>query len=164
MLSMRRLSLLLALAFAACGEDAKPHESGSHDDHNHAPKYGGRLVELGAHEFQIELLLYPDEGQLEAYLWDGHVEIPVPTAMKTMRIEGKAGGKDFTIELAQAKNPYAKEAEGKASKFSGVHAALKGCNAFTGTLVEVSLADKTFKAVAFEYTESSDHEHDHEHG
>jgi len=166
---MRGFSLLLALAFVACGHDHEhgdDHSQVSHDDHNHAPKYGGRLVELGAHEFQIELLLYPEAGKLEAYLWDGHVEVPIPCAMESIRIEGEANSKPFSIALIQAPSPYGKPIEGKSTKFAAQSDALKGVKAFSGKLTEVSLADKTFTAVAFEYTEDA-HDHDlcdHDHG
>ena len=168
MLAMRAYPFLLALALAACGENpdvADQHPNG-HGNHDHAPKYDGRLVELGDHEFQVELRHYPDEGKLEAYMWDGHVEVPVPCAMKSIRIEGEAGSNAFSIELKPVKIRYAKAVEGKSTKFSGQHDALKGAKSFTGKLVEVSLADKTFTAVAFEYTEKDDHDHgdhDHEH-
>lgn len=163
---MRGLMLLLALVVVACGGDSEHGEDHSHvgnEAHNHAPKYGGRLVELGDHEFQVELLIYPDEGKLEAYMFDGHVEVPIPCAMESIKIEGEAGATSFTIELKQAPPLYGKPMKGKSTKFSGQHDALKGVLGFKGKLVEVTLADKTFSAVAFEYTEDAhDHDHDHE--
>ena len=161
---MRGLTLLLTLALVACGGDSEHGEDHSHvghEGHNHAPKYGGRLVELGDHEFQVELLLYSNEGKLEAYMWDGHVEVPIPCAMTSIKIEGEADAKSFTIELQQAPPLYGKPIKGKSTKFSGQHDALKGALGFKGKLVEVTLADKTFSAVAFEYTEDA-HDHDHE--
>jgi len=176
---MRALPFLLVVALVACDHEHGHGEDHSHLNmdahaHAHAPKYGGRLVELGAHEFQVELLLYPEDGKLEAYMWDGHVEVPVPCAMKSLRIEGKSGAESFTVELLPAKNPYGDETPGKSTIFSGQHDALKGAHAFDGKLVEITLADKTFSGVAFEYTElgahdhghdeNDDHEHVHEHG
>lgn len=160
---MRGLIVALALALVACGHD---HEDGMHEhgdqNHNHAPKYGGRLVELGEHEFQVELLHYPEDGRLEAYLWDGHVEVPVPTTQKGMQIKVSVGDMMIVVELAPATNPYAKEAEGKTAKFEGQHDKLKGLGEFEGELIEVSLADKTFKSIAFVYgAEPHDHDHDH---
>jgi len=169
MLVMRAYPFLLALALVACGENRDVAQHG-HGGHDHAPKYGGRLVELGDHEFQVELLLYPDDGKLEAYMWDGHVEVPIPCAMESILIEGEAGAQSFTIGLTQAPPLLGKPMKGKSTKFAGQLDALKGVVAFKGTLVEIKLADKIFTAVAFEYTEKAhdhdhgDHDHDHEHG
>ena len=80
MANMRGIAFLLVLV--ACG-----YEHGSHDDHNHAPPHGGRLVELGDHEFQVELVHSAEEGTLDAHLWDGHAEVPVPTTQKLLQVK-----------------------------------------------------------------------------
>ncbi|MHC4955341.1 MAG: hypothetical protein ACYTGZ_15925 [Planctomycetota bacterium] len=161
------LACAIAAALVAC---EKPHDHGEHEHldtgHDHAPKYGGRLVELGEHEFQVELVHHADTGMLDAYIWDGHVEVPVPCAMTALQVRASVGDKDVTVVLGQAKNLYAEETDGKASKFSGQHDALKGAKDFDGELVEVTVADKSFSNVAFHYHaegEVHDHEHDHEH-
>lgn len=171
---MRGLLLLTSVVFLACGKHDHDHgEDHSHLDtpatgHAHSASYGGRLVEVGDHEFQVELLLYPEEGRLEAYTFDGCAEKPVACAMKSITVEGEADGKKFTVELQPAASLYAKQADGKATKFSGTHESLKGLKGFKGTLANLTLADKSFDAVAFEYAEKPEGheacEHDHEHG
>ena len=47
---MRYLILISVLTLVACGgEHSHDHSAEAHDDHGHAPKYGGSLVELGEH-------------------------------------------------------------------------------------------------------------------
>jgi len=158
---MRLLSLGVFVALVACGQEHS-HEP-AHDDHNHAPKYGGQLVELGAHEFQVELLLYPETGALEAYLWDGHVERAVPSAMTSLTVRVGLGEEQASIELKPAANPYAQDKAGEATKFRGQSDLLKNLEHFEGVLAEVAVAGKSFKDVAFHYHPGSDHEHGHEH-
>ena len=182
---MRGMTLLLALALVACGDNhGDDHEHGdehgdSHEHredqahletgHAHTANYGGRLVELGDHEFQVELLLYPEEGRLEAYTFDGCAEKPVACAMQSITVQGEADGEAFTVELQPQANIYAKQTEGKATKFSGTHEQLKGLKGFKGTIAKLVLVDRTFESIAFEYTEkpagheACEHDHDHEH-
>ncbi|MEM8883115.1 MAG: hypothetical protein AAGD14_03510 [Planctomycetota bacterium] len=172
---MRTLPLLLALLFVGCDHHGHDHHHDhDHDDehghdhdgekhgHAHAPKYGGQLIELGKHEFQVELLAYPETGELEAYLFDGCVERPVPSAMKTLAVELKLGDETVRVELTHDSMPSLVEPEGKSSKFRGQHDKLKRQDHFDGKLVEVTLAGKSFKDVPFHY-HVGDHDHDHEH-
>ena len=143
---------VLLLFLAACGR-----ENAAHDSHNHAPRYGGQLVELGAHEFQVELLLDPETGILAAYLWDGHVERPVPSAMPSMTIRAKVGTEVFSIELKPVANPYSSEGTGKATNFKGQSDRLKRAARFDGALVAVSIAGKTFAEQPFQYRTEGAH-------
>jgi len=159
MVNMRGIALLLGLVLVACGHD---HDHESHDDHNHSPPFGGRLVELGDHEFQVELVHSAEEGTLDAHLFDGHVEVPVPTTQKLLQVKVAVGDMMVVVDLKPVANPYTKEEAGKASNFSGQHDKLKGLEEFEGALIELELAGKTFKNVAFVYHADGDH-HDHDH-
>ena len=163
---MRYLVLISVLTLVACGgEHSHDHAAEAHDDHGHAPKYGGSLVELGEHEFQVELLLYPETGTLEAYIWDGCVERAIPSPMKSMTVKIKVLDTDMPIVLKPAENPYAEDKPGEATKFKGQSDRLVMVEHFDGTLAEVTLAGKSFKDVAFHYHPGAGHdcEHDHEH-
>jgi hypothetical protein len=166
---MRRIAWMTALALVACGEQDEDHghdHAAQVDHHNHAPKYGGQLIELGEHEFQVELLLYPESGKVEAYLWDGHVERAVPSAMTSMTVRAAVGGETIDVELKPAANPYADDEEGKSSKFAGQSDALKNLEHFDGELAKVTIAGKTFGAIDFHYHPGTgpDHDPDHEDG
>ncbi|MHC4849541.1 MAG: hypothetical protein ACYTEG_13940 [Planctomycetota bacterium] len=158
---MRLLSLGVFVALVACGQEHS-HEP-THNDHNHTSKYGGQLIELGAHEFQVDMLLYPESGALEAYLFDGHAERAVPSTMKSITVRVNVGEEQASIELKPAANPYSKDKAGEASKFRGQSDLLKNVEHFEGVLVEVAVAGKSFKDVAFHYHPGSGHDHDHEH-
>ena len=147
---MRLLALLAAFALVACGEHDHEHDHAAHDDHNHAPKYDGQLVELGDHEFQVELLLEPESGKLVAYLWDGHVERAVPATMKSLTVHATVGDEKVTLELTPVANPYGDEA-GKSSEYAGQSDKLKKIDHFDGELAAIEIAGKRFEAVAFRY-------------
>lgn len=152
---MRALALLAGFALVACHEHA-----GGHD---HAPRYGGRLVELGDHEFQVEFLLHPETGKLAAYLWDGHVERAVPAAMASMTVHATVGGETVAVELKPVENAYAKGEAGKSSEYEGFSEKLRGVEEFEGRLASITLAQKTFENVAFHYHPPGGGDHDHDH-
>jgi len=149
------------LALVACGEphDHSDHGHAAEKGHNHAAPYGGALVELGDHEFQVNLLLDAESGKLEAYLFDGHAEHAVPSAMTSLTVRATVDGKSVTIVLQPVANPYADDEQGKSSKFAGQSDALKKLEEFEGELESVTIAGKTFEAVAFHYHPDQGHDH-----
>ena len=172
---MKFLSLLALGLITACGnsadddhsdQDHSGHDHSSHDHsgHNHAAPMGGKLIELGAHEFQVEVVHYPETGVLEAYVWDGHAAREVPIAMKTITVSAKIGDATATIQLTGEVNLYGKAVEGKWSKFKGQHDSLKKMDHFDGTLGKMTIAGKSFEAASFHYHAGGDSgEHDQEH-
>jgi hypothetical protein len=161
---VRFFSIFAIGLLAACGEhDDHGHLDMGHD-HAHAPRMGGHLIELGDHEFQVEIVLYPETGTLEAYVWDGHVEHDVPVAMKSLAVHATVGDTSHEIVLHGDANLYGKNAEGKWSKFKGQHDSLKKVDHFDGALAEMTIAGKTFPAAVFHYhLGGNSGEHDHEH-
>lgn len=158
---MRFLGVLAIGLIAACSESAD-------HSHSHAPPMGGHLIELGDHEFQVEILLYPESGILEAYIWDGHAERDVRIAMKSLTVHVSVGDRSTAISLTGEANIYGKSVESKWSKFTGQHDSLKKIDHLEGTLDEITIAGKTFHNTAFHYHlgghsggHSGDHDHEH---
>jgi hypothetical protein len=138
--------------------------SDDHAGHDHAPPMGGHLIELGDHEFQVELVLYPETGALEAYVWDGHAERDVPIAMKTLTVNVSVGETSTAIVLNGEANLYGKSADAEWSKYKGQHDSLKKTDHLEGTLGEITIAGKKFASTAFHYhLGEAPGEHDHEH-
>jgi len=157
---MRALGLALVFAVAGCGEPDHEHGHG-HEHHAHTSNYGGDLVELGDHEFQVDLLLDGEAGKLTAYLFDGHAERAVPAAMESFTIHAQLGGEEVAIEMKRVANPLVGIDDGKSSQYAGGSEKLKGLETFDGRIASITLAGKTFTDVAFHY--EPDHAHDHEH-
>lgn len=151
----RWTAFLLAAAMAACGEHDHDHghdhghdhdhDHADHDDHAHPPKYGGHLVEIGDHLFQVELLL--DGGTLTAYVWDGHVENPV--RLKMARFPVAVNG--TTYELAPVADPLTGETVGDTSRFAVAAAGLKELAELEGTVGPLEIGGRTFEATAFRF-------------
>ena len=84
------VAFLLAFAVAGCGgehdHDDHDHdheaEHEGHDDehHHHVAPGGGLLVELGAHEGNVQFLFDEEKGELTARLWGPHAEQPAAGA------------------------------------------------------------------------------------
>ena len=95
----------LALLFVGCGDkDADKAGDGAkdpeaHDDHAHAAKHGGTLLELGAHEGFLEVKLDHDTGTVTIWSYLGEElketklgDVPVlnfKAADKPMQLKGK---------------------------------------------------------------------------
>ena len=153
---IRSLMILipLALVFVGCGGDAdKTGDNGkepeSPDEHAHAAKHGGTLLEVGAHVGFLEVKLDHDKGQVTvwAYLGEKLTDAKLGDAP---RLNFKAGDKPMQLKgTANADGSWV---------FSD--AALKGEP--EGARFRVVLGGKTYSP---EWAHTPAHEgHDHEEG
>ncbi|MHC4819962.1 MAG: hypothetical protein ACYTF8_18125 [Planctomycetota bacterium] len=120
--------LLAALLLAACGdagpvEPLVPKPEPAAARHQHQPQRGGRLVEIGAHVAQVEIVHDREAGTLAAYIMDGHASRAVLTG----------------------------ETVGDTSRFEIRAGLLERIRGFTGVLVELSVFDRVFRDVSFTY-------------
>ena len=65
---------LALLSGAGCGDHDHDHGSAARGGHKHGSKQGGVAVELGEHQYQLDVLHDPAEGALNAWVMDGHME------------------------------------------------------------------------------------------
>ena len=81
--------------------------------HHHTAPHGGRLIELGSHQYNLELV-YPDGEMMTVYALGPHASQPVMLAAEDIELElDLEGGEEREIELT-AVDPV----DGKASKFT----------------------------------------------
>lgn len=157
---------LTALTFAGCqggGGDYKAAtpadvehaaEVEAHEEehgHVHAAPHGGHLVELGDHQYNLEVL-YPDgDGNLSLYVLDAHAENPVMVAASDIEFEvDGADGNETELELT-AVEPQ----DGKASQFTAPASALGDVKDVEGLHAHAHVTiDGT------EYTGGLDHDHE----
>lgn len=84
------LAFLAALALTACGDK---HEHGDeHDDHAHAAKNGGLLVETSGHDMHFEVKHDDDAGLIQVWIYDGEMQ-PIETAAPSIQLAKDSGGK-----------------------------------------------------------------------
>lgn len=163
----RTLSLLIALLCVACGDSdrdivpplgkakgepaSEPEPAEDTSKHNHQPLRGGRLVEIGKHVAQVEIVHDAAAGTLNAYVMDGHASRAVRLPAKALRVRIEVAGEEFTFDLKPVADALTGETAGDTSRFE-VRADLLGrIRDFRGVIVELNVFDRVFRDIAFTY-------------
>jgi len=105
--------------------------SHGHGHHAHEAPRGGVLVELGAHQGHLELLLAPARGSLTAHVLDAHAQSAIPLQAPVLVVEIRLLGEDswHGLALAPGENGGGEDAAGHSSVFSGAFPMLLGVDA-----------------------------------
>ncbi|MCW5558079.1 MAG: hypothetical protein KIT22_09660 [Verrucomicrobiae bacterium] len=150
-------AIVLGIALAClgpwgCGDSDHPHAEDSHaaGGHAHEPKYGGKLIELGEHEGNVELVLDPAAGKLTLYVLDAHAENFVRLPLETISVTAEATDGPKTLVLKPVANPVTGETPGNTSQFEGVEEWLKTSPKLTGRIPELPVKSKTYRDIAFQ--------------
>jgi len=138
--------LIAGLFLGACGDKAAESEGGAekheeHDEHAHAAKHGGDLLELGAHDGFLEVLLDHANGTVTIWPYLGE-------EMKDVKLS-----KDPVLNFKSSNGPIQVTAELTAGKWVFTHEALKGEP--EGARFRIEMAGK-------KYNPTFDHAHDHD--
>ena len=166
-LSVFMLFLGLTLGTAGCGKgDSHAHSHGA-EGHAHQPKNGGVLVELGNHEFNLEILVEPDSGRFIVWVLDAHAENYVRLPDKEFEVYAIVGDEERLLTLAAVENKATGEVVGNTSQFSAQADWLKTTTTFSARLGEFSIRGNSFADLTFHYphgTMATDSDHDgHDH-
>ena len=125
--------------------------------HHHTAPHGGDLIELGPHQYNLELV-YPDGDMMTVYTLGPHASEPVMVAAEDIELElDLEGGEEKEVELT-AVDPV----DGKASKFTAPASEFGGAKTL-GDIeahVHVTIEGEKFDG-ALDHT-GHDHGHDHE--
>ena len=157
MTSLSRTPILATLLCAACGEDIVPplveHEPAEKAvKHSHQPLRGGRLIEIGAHVAQVEIVHDAAAGTLAAYVMDGHASRAVRLPAKSLRVRIEVGGEEFAFELKPVADALTGETVGDTSHFETSADLLGRISGFRGVIVELRVFDRVFRDVTFTYS------------
>jgi hypothetical protein len=116
--------------------------------HAHRPLMGGELVELGEHQFNLELKFDAARGMLQAWVLDGHAENFVRVSMASFDIQ-EAGGQGRTVTLHATANGMTGETAGDTSAFEGEAAWLREFKHFDGVIKAVRVRGVDFRDIRF---------------
>ncbi len=164
---MIRICLLLAFAFGFAGCSRHDHDHG-HDHHGHAhtAPHGGTLVEIGEHQFNVELIFDATSGKLTAWLLDAHAEHFVRSAAPQLEIVTRTAGEARTLALLPVANSATGETVGDTSQFEATADWLRGLPALAGEFRQLNFRGAVFSNVVFsvaagvpEPTASHNHAH-----
>lgn len=158
-----RLGLTLTaaylLAFTGCGDHGADHDHAAHAEkagekagHHHESAHGGVGVELGEHQYFLDVLATPAEGTLDVWIMDAHAENFVRLPWAEMAVElTLPGGASQPLRLLPQASAATGETAGDTSHFRGQAEWLKGQTNFTGTFPRLALNGKSFVNVKFSY-------------
>ncbi len=127
---------------------ADPHAGHNHGGHVHKPLMGGELVELGAHQFNLEFKYDAARGVLQAWVLDAHAENFVRVGMASFDIQEAAGARRV-VTLQAVGNTITGETPGDTSAFEGAAPWLKEVKHFDGVVRAVKVRGAEFRDVAF---------------
>ena len=149
------LSILAAMALM--GPACKKHDDHAHatEGHGHQPKNGGQLVEVGKHQFNIEVLVDAPKGKVTAWILDAHAEDYVRIAAPELRMSAAIGPATQEVKLVAMANTASGEKVGDTSQFEGSADWLKSNASFHGTFHDVTLRGMAFGNVVFQYGKPS---------
>ena len=127
----------------AAKDDAHGHSHG----HAHTAPHGGKLVEVGDHQFNVELVLDRETGRLAAYVLDGHAENFVRIVQPAIEVRLKEPTRGLL--LTAVANPATGETVGNTSQFEATAPWLKSAGDVAGEIVRLEIRGATFSALSF---------------
>lgn len=153
-------TLVSSLAFASgCGKSddhaGHNHTPGEHADHDHghahSPKMGGQLVEVGSHEFNLELLRDAATGKVTLWVLDAHAENFVRLTNTTVSISVTAEGtKEELVVLKAVGNSATGEKVGDTSQFDGESGAFRTAKPLAVRVPSIQIGTKQYSGISFE--------------
>lgn len=149
---MRNRMTILALVslgfFCGC-ERRSDHAkgAGTAPTHQHAAPHGGILIEVGDHQFNVELVHDAAAGTLTLYTLDAHAENFVRIAMPAIEIAINAGGQTRSLTLLPVANAATGETVGATSQYQVQAEWLKDLSRLNGTVILLDFNGAKFTQV-----------------
>ncbi|WP_415908844.1 hypothetical protein [Oleiharenicola sp. Vm1] len=144
---------LLALLAAA----VLPAQEGHHV---HAAPHGGTLVEVGRHQFNLELVRDAEAGTLTVYVLGAHAEDFVRLPAKALELTVEVKGRTERLALGAVANELSGETVGDTSQFTAQADWLKRDGEFKGRFAALEIRGVVFRDVAFTFPVNADHDGD----
>ena len=145
------LCLLLAGLLSSCERKPSPAVQ-VESAHHHTAPHGGLLVEVGSHQFNLELLHDAATGTLTLYTLDAHAENFVRTAMRAIDVTLHAGGQIRSLTLKSVANPATGETVGATSQYEVQDDWLKASGEISGIITELDFNGTKFSGIPFAST------------
>ncbi len=146
-LSFLFLALLALVVSGGCTKHADQAQGGGHV---HKAPHGGKLVELGQHAYNLELVRDTATGTFTAYLLDGHAENFIRIAAPALEVTAFSGGQKRTLALKAVANTVTGETVGNTSQFEAQADWLKSGGELNGEIAALEIRGTRFGPAAFQ--------------
>lgn len=144
------LSGLSACSKKKPADDHAGHDHGS--GHVHVAPHGGALLELGEHQYNLELVLDSGAGKLTAYVLDAHAENFVRITQRSIELSILSGGQLKALALNAVANAATGETIGNTSQFEATADWLKAASGVTGKVNKIELRGSSFSELPFKFS------------
>jgi hypothetical protein len=148
-----------------------------HHHHHHAEKgpHGGALVAIGDDAAHLEVVLDAETGKVTAYVLDGEAQNPITIKAAQLELtytrehghdhegEDKKDSEELPESGSVTLTAVTPGDDGSTSEYAGTAEDLKGAEEFDAVLTSISIDDKEFKQVKFNYPKGNEHDHHHHH-
>jgi hypothetical protein len=153
-------ALIASLGLLFVSACSKKSGDGHAHGHHHTAPHGGTLVELGEHQFNLEVVRDAAAGTFTAYVLDGHAENFVRVPLPAIPITAMVNGMPQPLLLTASANPATGETVGNTSAFTAQADWLKTTGSFDVTIPALEIRGSTFADVKFNFPKGAD---DHGH-
>ena len=154
------LGSLIAIAalLTACSktESAHDHDPAGQARHEHQPPHGGTPVELGGEEYHVEFVRDAAAGKLQAFVLDGELETFIRIAAPSFEVVALVSGREETLLFQPMASNATGEQVGNTSWFEAQAEWLKRTTNFDAVLKEITVRNKTYTNIAFNFPKGSD--------
>jgi hypothetical protein len=154
------LCAFLLGGFSACSKKNTDSADHGHGHHVHVAPHGGTLIEIGDHQFNLELVRDAATGTLNAYVLDAHAENFVRLPLPSLSLTAHHGGTETPLVLHPVANAATGETAGDTSQFSAQADWLKTTPTFDGVVPEISIRGSRFEKIVFNFPNGK-HAHTH---
>jgi hypothetical protein len=138
--------LIASFWLGACGDGKPPTPPMAH---RHESLQGGTAVELGPHEFHLDVVHDPAAGTLRAYVMDGHMENFIRVRGESFEISAALPSGTTVLLLKAVANSATGEKVGDTSLFETREEALKNVAGFNAVLKQITIRGRNYANVAF---------------
>lgn len=143
------LFALLALAILpACSDHHEAHES---HGHAHTAPHGGTLIEIGEHQYNLELVRDAAAGTLTAYVLDAHAEHVVRLALPQLVLIATINRAPSPITLVAVPNSATGETIGDTAQFTAQTDWLKSTSSFDGVIPSLEIRGTVFTNIKLHF-------------
>lgn len=151
------ISGMLGLAsLGGCGQrpatESRPPASLGH---HHEPPHGGTVVVLGNEEYHLELVHHADEGRLQVFILDGHMDNFVRLKIPSFDLVVREGGNQRNLTLEAVTIKATGEKVGDTALFEARADWLKGLTHFEAELPQLSIRGREYRAVTFPFPQGN---------
>lgn len=139
--------LVATCAITGCRESGRPEPDAGHA---HVAPHGGTAVELGDHEYNLELVLDPRSGTFRGYILDAHMENAVRIEQESFEVAATLpGGEEKALVFRAVGSGATGETVGDTSYFEAQVNWVS--ETFRGVLKEISVGGKKYEMISFEF-------------